>query len=339
MPRAPYDEFTRSLNPSGFRIRNFPSLIFLCGGSKTEAPDDSTRYARDSFLQYLRVKHPDLDKRIILAEAIVDWFDDGFYDDLLSLEKDLAHLSVLTVLFVESPGSIAELGSFSLLEPVAGKLLPVFQNCFFESRSFIDLGPRRYLKKRYDLDSCFYPWNPQPTPHSPAQPFSTNDAANLATLIGDQIARTSAAQTFKFNALDPGHLMLLLADLVSLLVISRFTDLRELLDGLTLTADGKPYRVTETQLKQLLFLLHKLRIITKFPYGHDQYYLLSQGPPDAPVPQSYLHYSFVRGTRIKDRFRWQMEFRERDLFKDDRKRDALVAYGRRRGTGAATTAR
>ncbi len=337
MPRAPYDEFTRSLNVNGLRIRNFPSHIFLCGGSKTKESDD---YARDSFLQYLRVKHPELEKRVVLAEKVVEWFADGFYDDLLSLEKDLAHLSVLTVLFVESPGSIAELGSFSLLKPVAEKLLPVFQNCFFESGSFIDLGPRRYLKKEYNLNSCFYSWNPQPPPGGPAQPFSTDDAANLAALIAEQIAQASAAQTVKFKAEDPGHLMLLLADLVSLLVISRLCDLHELLDGLALTVDGKPYKVSEKQLKRFLFLLRKLHIITKFQHGHEQYYVLPEGTPEAPAPQSYLHYSFVRGTRIKDRSRWQMMFRELDLLKDEQKQKALKAHLRSTSaTKGAATAR
>ena len=54
-----------------------------------------------------------------------EYFEHSDYQDLLRFERDLAELSSLTVLFSESPGSIAELGSFAVMNTIQERLLVV----------------------------------------------------------------------------------------------------------------------------------------------------------------------------------------------------------------------
>jgi hypothetical protein len=64
----------------------------------------------------------------------------------------------MIILFVESPGSIAELGAFSALKTVQPKVLAVV-NKKFDRPSFIANGPVRHLQ---ELGSAVYKylWNP-----------------------------------------------------------------------------------------------------------------------------------------------------------------------------------
>jgi hypothetical protein len=104
-------ELTKSLRLDKCKIQNRPDLIFLCGGPI--ARNGAFLSARDFFYRYL-LRNLAWAKRIKLAEDISAWFQkDNAFPDLLQLENYLAHLAAATVLFVESPGSIAELGAFA----------------------------------------------------------------------------------------------------------------------------------------------------------------------------------------------------------------------------------
>lgn len=67
--------------------------------------------------------------------------------DLLSLENLLARSVHAIVIVLESPGAIAELGAFSNHEQLRDKIVLLVDNRFRKVRSFIALGPVRFLKK------------------------------------------------------------------------------------------------------------------------------------------------------------------------------------------------
>src|SRR5579871_634344 len=104
--------FLKSVDIPQCRVQNTPRFIFLCGGM-TRTSGRHYASARDYFFRYIKANDTALLKRVRLAESINNWFDNDIFEDLLELEVILADCSDLTLLFVESPGSIAELGAFA----------------------------------------------------------------------------------------------------------------------------------------------------------------------------------------------------------------------------------
>lgn len=69
------------------------------------------------------------------------------------MESDLAALSDLIIIIVESPGTYAELGAFSHVSELRRKLLPIVDRHYRGANSFINTGPIRWI----DQDSEFRP--------------------------------------------------------------------------------------------------------------------------------------------------------------------------------------
>src|ERR1035441_3134101 len=166
--------FAQSVKVSACRARNTPNLIFLCGGppQKLKAPGPF-RSARDYFFRHVKANKPVIATRVRLAEDIGRWMDHGTFRDLLEVEEYIADLADLIVIFVESPGAIAELGAFSAQTTVQPKILAVVNRKFSEP-SFISDGPVRRLQLIEGSSVYKYLWNPTPR--------SLNGQANLDVL-------------------------------------------------------------------------------------------------------------------------------------------------------------
>jgi hypothetical protein len=76
----------------------------------------------------------------------------------LRAEEELAALADIVVIIVESPGTFAELGAFALSEPLRKKLLPILDEQYRGTNSFLETGPVRWI----DHESLFAPplWFP-----------------------------------------------------------------------------------------------------------------------------------------------------------------------------------
>ena len=130
-------------------------VVMLCGGKCSDIADPEPLSLRDAFLKIL--DKPALRRsNLIRAEdfSIVEIFD-GFYQDILEFETDLAQLTELILIFCESEGSFAEFGAFSMVPEIAKRLLVVVRDAYWPSNSFISLGPLRFLRREYGLSSVF----------------------------------------------------------------------------------------------------------------------------------------------------------------------------------------
>jgi hypothetical protein len=122
--------FTESVDPDKLAILNQPDYIFLCGGPL----DDFEHSLRAYFYRDEVQKNPALLEKIQLAEKADDWHQSRkLFDDLLELEEHLAGLSACVLLFVESPGAIAEFGAFSQMELIQEKLVVVIEESYFNN--------------------------------------------------------------------------------------------------------------------------------------------------------------------------------------------------------------
>lgn len=132
---------TRFLNelPSSNEIS-----LFLCGGSG--ASEAEFRKELGQQISQMRSKYTysvyypeDMFIELILGHQ---------RQDLLSLENLLADSVHCVVILLQSPGTFTELGAFTNYDKLKDKLVVVIDPRHRRSRSFIALGPIRYLQDR-----------------------------------------------------------------------------------------------------------------------------------------------------------------------------------------------
>ena len=152
------EAFAASVDTKAFKVVHSPSLIFLCGGSLDEKSGRPPS-VRSVFYERLKKKRPEIASRVLLAETACKWYEfTRIYPNLLELEEQIAGLSALILLFVESPGSIAELGAFSEVKPLRDKLVTIVEENHYNSKSFIKEGPLTLLEKNKSNSVRAYPW-------------------------------------------------------------------------------------------------------------------------------------------------------------------------------------
>lgn len=123
-----------------------PKLLFICGG-------DPKYCNRRGEIEHYLSKHA---KHLLTFRAEYAWetisnTQPGY--NALKLEEWLADLSDAVIIIVESFGTVAELGAFSLSAPLRNKLLPILDRRFKDDESFINTGPVRWV----DQDSIYKP--------------------------------------------------------------------------------------------------------------------------------------------------------------------------------------
>jgi hypothetical protein len=290
------------------RLKPYKGFIFLCGGP-TDITSHNPVSIRDAIQREL-VKDPTIESRIRVAEDYKDWAHDSIYRDLVSFEKHIAELSSVIVLVLESPGSIAELGLFSVIEAFQKKLLIIIDTSHYQSDSFIRLGPINFLEKVHDNQAECHRWL-----NAESRDFDPTAAVDLQPELAESIRKRVASQTPE-RAFQPREwldIALLTCDLLGL--CSALT-LREL--GVTLESLSCPRR--ESELKQILFVLERVQLIAMEPKGDQRFYISRN-------QNEFVKLSLTDATFDLNRFR-------NDLLanyeKEDKKRFRAIQEARRR---------
>jgi hypothetical protein len=296
--------FLKSVDLANCRVRNTPRLIFLCGGITRKSGKYSS--ARDYFFRYVKAEDHTLLKRVRLAESVNNWFDQQVFDDLLELEVILADCSDLTLLFVESPGSIAELGAFAASEELRRRTLAVLNSAYQQERTFIADGPVRRIKAA-DKDLVrYWKWDPKHINSAESLAELKDMSKELVALLNEKGRTAIKEQTLSKKS--PGHAMFLIADLVEIVGISFVAEIVE-----CLTEWG--FDVDRDKVLRYLLLLEHLQL-TKTERRSNQVYYLSR------VSTPLISHAFIPGAKIRDRDRWKNLIRG-SLAKSDERRMAV----------------
>lgn len=194
------ERLINDLSSPRYRFRRLAPVIFLCGGSDSPARDAP---ARDVLRDYLHKHHPGI--RLFYAERVWDYIASAEGRSALQMEEELALLADLVIVIVESPGTFAELGAFSISCPLRTKLLPVVDKRYQNQPSFIATGPLRWI----DAESRF-----KPTVYG-----SLNKILEIVDQIEERISRIQKPKTAKLSDLaeSPKHLLFFLCDLVAVI--------------------------------------------------------------------------------------------------------------------------
>lgn len=127
---------------------SLPKILFICGG------EDKACKNRGILEHYIKKHHKDyLTFRAELAWEVISTSEQGKSVNALALEEWLADISDIVIILVESFGTVAELGAFSLSPSLRKKLLPILDKKFERHLSFINTGPVMWV----DNDSKFKP--------------------------------------------------------------------------------------------------------------------------------------------------------------------------------------
>jgi hypothetical protein len=308
-----FKSWASSIDISNIRVIRSPSLIFLCGGGKSKESGDELKWRRDRFYKYVQNSNCAFRDRIVLAEDVFDNFDNSIYTDLLDFESHLAHLCSLTIIFSESPGSIAELGSFAVLDIIKEKLMVVLHSeDEGEHKSFIWRGPITHLQQlakgtgRGD-PIVVYPWK-----NDDSSALSETDSRNSDDLI-ETLTKTltSLPKSEAWDQGRPEHVMLLILEILRVVHLGTVEDIFEILKCFGIQIDQRT-------IEKYLSLLVSLKYATKFRYGHPYYYFSESGP--------WISWAYTTNAAIRDQDRWASLLIEHYKEQQIRKYRALKSY-------------
>jgi hypothetical protein len=234
-------------------------ILFLCGGQvdvKSAAPIS----VRGALVEYLHKARCHLADSITLAEDFKDWIHDAVYKDLLAFESDIAHISSLIVIVLESPGALAELGLFVKNKALKNKILVFVRQDHYEENSFIRLGPLRYLQDIKESSVCSYPWD--------SDNLVGTISSSLKEMRDDILNALSSRSSEAFNIDNEGHIAFVIYEIVKIFKALKFTEIEAYLQAVKID-------ISRDKLKRLIFLLGKFNLVSSSKRGHVDYYYVA----------------------------------------------------------------
>lgn len=275
----------REIDVSRSAVEPFDGFVFLCGGPfRDTAPPNPLLSLRHHALRMAAGRSNRIaDRSVIVAEHATELLQSGDFGDLLEFENHLAALAACIVIFLESPGAIAELGSFAVMHDVRSKVLVVCEQLFAEPpTSFIQLGPIASLRKRDPLSVHTYPFHDNgPDGIRVSEALVDECWADLEQGITDFAKR--AVRGSAFDAAELPHQLILMLELVTLFTAMRLTEI-----SACLAVFG--CKLSKAHLTRSLKMLVKFNLLAVRHWGHEQFYVrndaaqfmtLKRQPPDA----------------------------------------------------------
>jgi hypothetical protein len=149
------NEFKNSINFQATRIERLPAIILVFGGKISVETGHEYLSCRNVFLNWTHSKNHTLSKYLRSPEDYQEWNSFEGYPNLIEFERDAGCLSSSILLFSESEGAIAELGSFVMDETLRERLLIVISEEHYKEISYISLGPIKLIQNLHPEDSIF----------------------------------------------------------------------------------------------------------------------------------------------------------------------------------------
>ncbi len=273
-----------------FKVNFAKPHIFVCGG-KVDPTCIIPPSFRDRFLQSSANTAPKIHDAIVLAENFKDYFKENNYDDLLIFEDEIANIASLVMIFLESPGSLVELGMFCSRPNFYKKLLVIAAQDQIESEdSFIYLGPLEHIKKQDNSSVLVYPW--------PSDKDINYDDDYLVDLLGnveDKLRRSP--KTSNFSKENSAHVALLILEIVRLSYPITISEIEISLAALDLD-------ISEKDIKRHIYLLTKMQLLSNLFYSSYRYYY--------PLIKDLKYVSFGkdRNNKISDSQSMQMSINQ-----------------------------
>lgn len=222
-------------------------------------------------------KEHDFSSRVVLAEEVItSWFRPDSYSNLLELEEDLASIASIIPIFLESPGSFAEIGSFASNKELAKKVLVLQNEEFSRNESFINLGPLHKIRTTNGDDSVLC--------------YSYKNIDEYFSDIKDNIIERLRVKEKKFYSSKLGDISILIIELLRIAQLAKKQDIK-------LALSEANINVADGQYNKIFYLLERMNCIIKRQVGKNIYYT-------AQVEEKLLRFSFKKNSPTSDLNEW-----------------------------------
>lgn len=153
-------EFLEQIKLDQVRVRAPTKSILLCGGQMTNVGQEPPKSLRDAFYKISSGAIPSNASLLRAEDVNAVIIRDANYADFLRFESDIAQVCELVLLFCESEGSFAELGSFCSVEEIRQRTMVVIEDKYFNAvNSYIRLGPLQALLTEDDSAVVTFTFN------------------------------------------------------------------------------------------------------------------------------------------------------------------------------------
>lgn len=304
MLQTPIEQLAASVAPSGCRVINLPKRVWVFGGTLAADSTHRSESLRDSFWrQQLRTfQGREWFEHLDRPENHPGWWAFSGYDNLLEFERDACYLASQTIVFSESPGSLAELGALTADDFILPKLLVVVQQKYLEDaerQSFLNLGPLRraeLLRRKCVIAS-------------PNSCDLLEDDFDAVVESFDSAFGPLQPRRVDLNADDPMHRLLLIADLVDLFLVSKVADIKAALEHFHV-------HLRLEQLERSLKLLDFFGLVRQEMRGTEPFWVRLKSS-DAP----WIDYTSVTPHVPFDRQRFKIEWQA--ILVADKRRNSI----------------
>ncbi|AWB52293.1 retron St85 family effector protein [Pasteurella multocida] len=283
-------EIFENYDISQFKILLTNQKVFICGGQVSDKSPPFLSF-RHYFIEKINCSS---DLKIILAEKFNDYFKE--YSDLLTFEDDIARIASIVIIFLESPGSLVELGIFISKPDFYNKLLILAP--YDEVRnedSFIYLGPLEHIKKKHPNSVSIYPWSIDTLNNCLSE--LEEHSKDLLFILKDKLKTQD--NTRKFNEKDSSHITFLIAEIIRVFYPLNLDDIEYSLMSLNITIKTKDIRKS-------LYLLKKLEYIYSYEYSGYKFYY----PAKEYLRNNFINFGVNKNKKSFDERQSQIAFRE-----------------------------
>lgn len=288
-------KFVRQWEIPGTQIRRPSKFVFLCGG-RIGSESDPPASARDAFLRSLPNRDKIGEAIVVRAETANQMLADSHFDNLLDLEEYLSAIVDGVVLFLESAGSICELGAFTKTDEIRRKLLVFVMNDHANAQSFITLGPLKYLSGPQSLrpQIAQYHWE-----------FVGQTAVVPSYALSEMIKDSSSHAASRYGLrekLDPcikGHFILSVLAVCFLLRGGMFNEIKECMEViLSRCQTNRASPSVTTEIYKALDTLHILGLVKPVGNGLKRKHFVPQ------INRINVDVKFAEGVLPRDPLRW-----------------------------------
>lgn len=271
--------YLMTLDYSKLRLMNVPNFLFLCGGKTNtyELSDGEKKYysMRGAILDSIVTSFSQLSQKLQYAEDYDDWLEHGTVKNLIDFELAIADMAGAIVLVLEGPGAFAELGSFSVLDTLADKLILIVNTNIVEENTFINYGPIKYLEDnkkivlKYQWDVSYKVRGLNQNSVDSRITSDINKTLEIARRITNRIDEEANKLSSKSPNLDIkkiGHICFVVGDLIYTFGALKLNEINSFL---------KEYfdiKSTQSFVKTCIYILERFSFIKAIDNG-DRYYI------------------------------------------------------------------
>ena len=255
-------EISKLLNLENSRVNLSPHIVFVCGG-EVDIRVKTNHSLRNMFMN-LSGSVDDNAVGFVLAETYKDWNLD--YESLADFENDIAHISTLVLVFLESPGALTEFGLFFSNNNLREKLVVVVHDAHHQQESFIKFGLLNPMEKADHNSVLVYELD-----HSN---IDRVDQDEIREVLHDVLEFCRLKdQSRSFNLQNRGHQIFLIYQLIDLFHALTYSEIAEYLKAVGIVYKRK-------QLKSALYVLERFGLIAFRKRANQLFYFTPENSPN-----------------------------------------------------------